>query len=318
VLGQLALRLPSLTRWVTAAHAVLFVRTHGLLLGRWFGTSVLVLETVGRRTGKPRAAPMVYLPDGDNLVVVPANGGAERAPAWWLNLTAAGEGIAVLGRERRRVRPLEATGVQRERLWQRFAAVSPLNHYQRQTSRRIPVIILAPAEPASGISSCEPPTADVMHSAGHRIVVGRARAHRRYGHPPRRRAMVPSHHPVRAGHARRAAPGPGRQPMSVRSAPGAHGGRDPGGARSLDRRQSPKRETPTVGTPGTRLIRCVAVRRWQHGQLLAGAVSVPLRWPPTGAAGKRTIFRCSCVTSSKSRVRSDVGANLCPSPSYLS
>jgi deazaflavin-dependent oxidoreductase (nitroreductase family) len=145
LLAPLALRFPRLTRGLTAAHTTVFLRTQGQLTSRWFGAAVLVLETVGRRTGKPRATPVVYLPDGENLVVVPANGGADGPPAWWLNLRAAGEGVAVLGRERRPVRPLEAAGAERERLWQRFAAVSPVDHYQRRTRRPLPVIVLAPA-----------------------------------------------------------------------------------------------------------------------------------------------------------------------------
>jgi F420H(2)-dependent quinone reductase len=145
LLAPLALRFPRLTRGLTAAHTTVFLRTRGQLASRWFGAAVLVLETVGRRTGKPRAAPVVYLPDGENLVVVPANGGADGPPGWWLNLRAAGEGVAVLGRERRPVRPLVAAGAERDRLWQRFAAVSPVDHYQRRTRRPIPVIVLAPA-----------------------------------------------------------------------------------------------------------------------------------------------------------------------------
>lgn len=145
LLAPLALRFPRVIRRFTATHAVLFLCTRGLFASRWFGAAVLVLETVGRRTGKPRAAPVVYLPDGENLVVVAANGGANGPPAWWLNLQAAGHGVAVLGRERRPVRPLEAAGAERERLWRRFAAVSPVDHYQRRTHRCIPVIVLAPA-----------------------------------------------------------------------------------------------------------------------------------------------------------------------------
>jgi F420H(2)-dependent quinone reductase len=145
LLAPLALRFPRIIRRLTVAHAVLFLRTRGLLASRWFGAPILVLETVGRRTGKPRAAPMVYLPDGGNLVVVAANGGANGPPAWWLNLQAAGTGVAVLGRERRPVRPLEAAGAERERLWRRFAAVSPVDHYGRRTHRYIPVVVLAPA-----------------------------------------------------------------------------------------------------------------------------------------------------------------------------
>jgi deazaflavin-dependent oxidoreductase (nitroreductase family) len=145
LLAPLALRFPRIIRRFTAAHAVLFLWTRGLLASRWFGTAILVLETVGRRTGKPRAAPIVYLADGENLVVVAANGGANGPPSWWLNLQAAGNAVAVLGRERRPVRPLEATGAERERLWRRFAAVSPVDHYQLRTHRCIPVIVLAPA-----------------------------------------------------------------------------------------------------------------------------------------------------------------------------
>ena len=145
LLADLALRIPRVTRRLTTAHATLFLRTRGLLLGRWFGASILVLETVGRRSGKPRRVPVVYLPDGENLAVVPANGGADRPPAWWLNLLAAGEAVALLGRERRRVWPRETTGAERERLWQRFAAISTLDRYQQRTQRRIPVVVLAPA-----------------------------------------------------------------------------------------------------------------------------------------------------------------------------
>jgi F420H(2)-dependent quinone reductase len=144
-LGELALRVPRLTRSLTRTHATVYLWTRGRLLSRWFGLAVLVLETVGRRSGKPRRAPVAYLRDGENLVVVPANGGAHRPPAWWLNLLAAGEAIAVLGRERLQVRPYEATGAERERLWQRFASASPVDRYQGRTSRRIPVVVLTRA-----------------------------------------------------------------------------------------------------------------------------------------------------------------------------
>jgi deazaflavin-dependent oxidoreductase (nitroreductase family) len=108
---------------------------------------ILVLETVGRRSGVRRTNPVVYLPDGDNLVVVPANAGNQVPPDWWLNLRAAGEGIAILGQERRRVTPHEATGAERARLWRHFAARTPVEHYQAITPRRIPVVVLAPAVP---------------------------------------------------------------------------------------------------------------------------------------------------------------------------
>jgi F420H(2)-dependent quinone reductase len=149
LLSELALRVPSLARRLTHLHATVFLWTRGRLFGRWFGLAILVLETVGRRSGKPRRAPVAYLPDGENLVVVAANGGAHEPPAWWLNLRATGDAIAVLGRERRSIRSHEATGAERERLWRRFASASPVDRYQRRTSRHIPVVVLTRAEPGS-------------------------------------------------------------------------------------------------------------------------------------------------------------------------
>ena len=142
VLGDIARRIPRLTRRVTAAHGALFLRTQGRLLASWFGAPILVLETVGRHSGKPRATPLVYLPHDDGFAVVPANAGADRAPAWWLNLQAAGEGFALLGGERRGITPAIATGDEHERLWQRLSAVTPVEHYQRRTGRPLPVVVL--------------------------------------------------------------------------------------------------------------------------------------------------------------------------------
>jgi F420H(2)-dependent quinone reductase len=148
-LGDVAVRASGLTRRATAAHGALYRRTRGRVLSRWFGTQILLLETVGRRTGATRSAPLVYLPDGDDLVVVPANAGARRPPAWWLNLRAAGNGVAHLGGEARAVRAVEAGGADRDRLWDRYAAVSPVEHYQRRAGRLLPVVRLVPASHGS-------------------------------------------------------------------------------------------------------------------------------------------------------------------------
>jgi deazaflavin-dependent oxidoreductase (nitroreductase family) len=148
-LGDLARRLPGLTRRFAAAHAALLLHAQWCVPSRWFGSDVLVLETVGRRSGRPRATPLVYLPHGGDVAVVPANAGADRSPAWWLNLEAAGHGIAVLGTERRPIVPSIATGAERERLWDRFRSATPLEHYQRRSRRTLPIVVLARAEEGS-------------------------------------------------------------------------------------------------------------------------------------------------------------------------
>jgi F420H(2)-dependent quinone reductase len=106
----------------------------------------MVLETVGRRSGRVRRAPVCYLPDGNNLIVVPANGGAKRVPAWWLNLSTAGEAIAIVGGRRDRVRPVLAQAAERDRLWRRFVAAYPGLHGYRELARReLAVVVLEPA-----------------------------------------------------------------------------------------------------------------------------------------------------------------------------
>lgn len=141
-LGDLALRMPGLTRRMTVLHGALLLRAQQGALARWFGAEILVLETIGRRSGKVRMTPLVYVARGDDLVVVPANAGAARPPAWWLNLQAAGQGIATLGKRRRTVKPRIATGMEHERLWQRVAGVAPLDHYQRRSGRPLPIVVL--------------------------------------------------------------------------------------------------------------------------------------------------------------------------------
>jgi hypothetical protein len=83
-------------------------------------------------------------PEGENFVVVPANGGSRRVPAW-LNLSAAGEGIAVVGNLRRRVRPVLADGERREQLRGRLLVAYPgLEAYLARARRNVPIVALEP------------------------------------------------------------------------------------------------------------------------------------------------------------------------------
>lgn len=141
-------RAPRAQRAWSRLHARLYRLTGGRFVPRWFdGAPVMVLETVGRRSGKRRRSPVLYLRDGDWLVVLAANAGADRTPAWWHNLRAAGEGEVVIGRKRRRVRPRVIEGEERERLWRAFVEMYPqAKIYTRFTDRRLPLIALEPIE----------------------------------------------------------------------------------------------------------------------------------------------------------------------------
>jgi deazaflavin-dependent oxidoreductase (nitroreductase family) len=141
-------------RVFTGLHARLYSASGGRLMPGWFGAPVMLLETVGRRSRRPRRTPVIYVPDGDDLIVIASDGGSDRPPAWWLNLRAAGSGVVTIGRERREVRPRETEGAERERLWRRFAEVYPaVDDYARYTERELPVVLLEPAERSSASPS---------------------------------------------------------------------------------------------------------------------------------------------------------------------
>ena len=107
------------------------------------GLSHLLLTTIGRRSGAERTVPLTFLRDEHRLVLVASNGGAERHPAWWLNLEAAPRARVRLGNEEFPVYAEAATGAERERLWARLIDYNPFyRRYATITARRIPVVVL--------------------------------------------------------------------------------------------------------------------------------------------------------------------------------
>ena len=104
---------------------------------------VLLLTTIGRRSGEERTSPLIYVEDGNDVAVIASNGGRPRHPAWYLNLQAKPEAEVRVGADTRRVRFRVAEGAERERLWSRAAEVYPgYEAYRKRTERQIPVVIL--------------------------------------------------------------------------------------------------------------------------------------------------------------------------------
>jgi F420H(2)-dependent quinone reductase len=126
-----------------AVNRRLYRATGGKLGGKMKGAPILLLTTKGRKSGKPRTAPLLYLREGDALAVVASEGGAPRHPAWFLNLQADPEVEVEVGRARERRRAREATGDERATLWQRLVELyPPYEIYQQKTERTIPVVLL--------------------------------------------------------------------------------------------------------------------------------------------------------------------------------
>ncbi len=136
---------PALRR-VMGLHTVAYRATHGIIGHRVpFGPSMLLLDHVGAKSGVKRTAPLVYVEDGDDVVLVASKGGHPRNPAWFHNLMANPETTIQIGSERRRVRARLADPDERERLWPKAVEVWPgYEGYQERTERTIPLVVLEP------------------------------------------------------------------------------------------------------------------------------------------------------------------------------
>ena len=138
----------SLTSQVLRVHEKLYVASDGRIGHNMIGVPTLLLRTTGRRSGATRTNGLVYARDGDDYLVVPSNGGADRAPAWLHNLQANPAVEVQLGRDRQpaTARVVETTDPEHARLWQIVNANNKDRYsaYQQQTARPIPVIALTP------------------------------------------------------------------------------------------------------------------------------------------------------------------------------
>jgi deazaflavin-dependent oxidoreductase (nitroreductase family) len=130
----------------TDFHTAVYKASHGRIGGTAYGAPVVLIESVGRKSGKHRTHPLICLPDGDNLVVIASKGGVDRHPAWYLNLKADPETTAWWKGEKRSVRARDATDDEWARLWPMMVEAYPqYESYQGRTDRKIPVVVLEPA-----------------------------------------------------------------------------------------------------------------------------------------------------------------------------
>ncbi|WP_392675045.1 nitroreductase family deazaflavin-dependent oxidoreductase [Streptomyces sp. LN785] len=121
-----------------------FRSADGIVGGDFEGVPLLLLTTIGARSGQPRTMPMTYLRDGARLVVFAANGGRENHPGWYHNLLAAPTASIEVGSETYGVTATEIEGVERERLWAQQLEHTPyFAGFQERSGRRVPVVALA-------------------------------------------------------------------------------------------------------------------------------------------------------------------------------
>jgi deazaflavin-dependent oxidoreductase (nitroreductase family) len=129
----------------TRAHAWILTRSHGRLGRTLFGSPLLVLRTVGRKSGHVRESPLLFVEHGQGYAVVAANAASSRPPAWWLNLQAHADCDAFVGRRWRLLRGREASNAEAQELWPRLdAAYVGFEHYRQIATRAFPVVLLEP------------------------------------------------------------------------------------------------------------------------------------------------------------------------------
>jgi len=124
-------------------HVDRYRETEGAEGYDWQGTTILLLDTVGRKSGKSYTHPLIYRDYGDDYLIVASKGGAPEPPDWFRNLEANPEvGVQIKG-ETFRARARVATPQEKPAMWQHMLEVWPdYANYQTKTDREIPIVVL--------------------------------------------------------------------------------------------------------------------------------------------------------------------------------
>lgn len=120
-----------------------FRANHGKVGGNFEGAPLLLLHSVGAKSGQTRVSPMMYLPDGDRFLVFASKAGAPTNPAWYHNLKANPDATIEVGDDTIEVRAEELPRAERDEKYAEQAALYPgFADYEKKTDRVIPVVAL--------------------------------------------------------------------------------------------------------------------------------------------------------------------------------
>ncbi|MDQ7906180.1 nitroreductase family deazaflavin-dependent oxidoreductase [Phytohabitans sp. ZYX-F-186] len=112
--------------------------------GSAHGRPMLLLTTTGARTGTPHTAPMMFLPHGDDLLVIASNAGAPKHPDWYRNLVAHPEVTVEVEGERYQATAVVPRGAERDEIFAGVVERYPFfaDHQAKAATRTIPVVVL--------------------------------------------------------------------------------------------------------------------------------------------------------------------------------
>ena len=122
-----------------------FHKNHGKLGGHFEGAPVLLVHSKGARTGKPHVNPLMYLKDGNRILIFASKGGADTHPDWYYNLKANPDAQVEIGDETLKVNAKVIEGPERDKLYAKQVSLYPqFGEYEKKTKRVIPVVALTP------------------------------------------------------------------------------------------------------------------------------------------------------------------------------
>jgi len=137
---------------MSKVNVAIYRWTGGLLGSTWRvgsafprGIPVLLLTTIGRKSGQPRIAPLVFMEDGGNVIIVGSQGGLPKDPLWYKNLQANPDCEVQIKRRKMKMRAHTASPEERARLWPKLVDhYADFASYETWTDRVIPVVVLEP------------------------------------------------------------------------------------------------------------------------------------------------------------------------------
>lgn len=135
-----------LIKWMSRINTALYKRSGGRLGGKFLkGAPVAVLTTIGRKTGEPRESPLLFLREGDRVILVASQGGRANNPMWYLNLKANPQVTVQVKREVLKLTARDAGDEERARYWPKLVDMySSFESYKSWTDRVIPIVICDP------------------------------------------------------------------------------------------------------------------------------------------------------------------------------
>jgi F420H(2)-dependent quinone reductase len=131
--------------YVARAHIWAYRRTNGRVGGRLLWFPAALVTTTGRKTGRQRTTPTLYLGDGDRVVLPASFGGRDANPGWYRNLKSNPEVHLQIRGEHLDLTARDATDDERKRYWPKLIRMyPPYRGYREAADRKIPLVVCEP------------------------------------------------------------------------------------------------------------------------------------------------------------------------------